>query len=161
MLLDDEDYLVVQPFRWQPTKIYNTFYAMTKIDGKTKYMHQMIMGFPKSIVDHIDRNGLNNQRSNLRITTQSINIANAGMFANNTSGYKGVVKYRSGWKAQIKYHQRVIQSNQINNLTYAVLLRDELARRLFGELTFINLPNISPSARIKSEAQRLIDNQAG
>lgn len=61
-------------------------------------------GFLPEIVDHADCNPMNNQISNLRAATKAENQRNAGMFAHNTSGYKGVIfnKRSKKWNAQIK-----------------------------------------------------------
>src|SRR5665213_4162813 len=65
-------------------------------------MHRTILDAPKGIfVDHIDGNGLNNQRSNLRLCTRAQNSFNRGRMKNNKSGFKGVRKFRKGWRAEI------------------------------------------------------------
>lgn len=161
-MVDDGDFESLSSFKWSPLFLRKGLtYATTSISSKTVYMHRMIMGEPLGLyVDHFNRNGLDNQRSNLRITTQSVNIANAGMFQNNTSGYKGVVKYRTGWKAQIKFHQKLIQSNMLNSSMNAAILRDELVRQLFpNDNVWLNMPNIDNSKRAVQEAARLIANQ--
>lgn len=157
-IIDDEDYQLVSQYKWYPVTTRGLTYA--HIIHPTRYMHRLILGATKGqYVDHINRNGLDNRRENLRITSQGVNIANAKMFGNNTSGYKGVVKYRTGWKAQIKYKQGMVQSNQINDVVAAALLRDELARRLFGDDVYINIPYTPPSVWAYDEAERLITNQ--
>lgn len=161
-LIDEGDLFALSKFVWFPTRVNGKqIYASMKIHDKTIYMHRLIMNAPKGLyVDHINRNGLDNRRENLRVTTQSVNIANAGMFQNNTSGYKGVVKYRDGWKAQIKFHQKVIQSNQLSSKMEAALLRDELTRQLFPDgSVWLNLPHIDNSEWAIQEAARLIANQ--
>lgn len=57
-----------------------------------KSLHRMIMGVtdPKVLVDHIDGNGLNCRRENLRVTDHTGNACNASLRSDNTSGYKGV-----------------------------------------------------------------------
>jgi hypothetical protein len=161
-LIDEGDLFTLSKFDWLSVSAgKGLIYAYTQINNKTVYMHRLIMGEPLGLyVDHRNRNGLDNQRENLRITTQSVNIANAGMFENNTSGYKGVVKYRKGWKAQIKFHQKTIQSNMLNSKMDAAILRDELVRQLFNsEKVWLNLPETCNLEWAMREAARLIQNQ--
>lgn len=96
-LVDDEDYEMVSRYKWYTQDINKTLYAqrmiVTKGTGKrvTMFMHRLIMNTPQGMdTDHIDRNGLNNQKSNLRICTRTQNLLNRGMLKSNTSGYKGV-----------------------------------------------------------------------
>jgi hypothetical protein len=79
-LVDDEDYERIAAFKWCAMKRRNTFHAMRKENRtKTIYMHHYILGnsLPGIVVDHIDRNGLNNQRSNLRFTSYAGNARNS------------------------------------------------------------------------------------
>ena len=79
-----------------------------KRNGKktSLYLHQLLMGevpLGYANIDHIDRNPLNNCRTNLRFATQREQNINQGMKSNNTSGVKGVswFKARNKWLAQI------------------------------------------------------------
>ena len=54
------------------------------------------------VVDHIDRNPLNNTRRNLRVVTQSQNIFNAKLPSTNTSGVKGVFWDASATRWRVK-----------------------------------------------------------
>lgn len=78
---------------------------------KQLLMHRLIMGDPKGkVVDHINRDGLDNRRENLRIVTQSINAHNAGKMKSGTSKFKGV-HFESGrgkWKSTIMVNREVI-----------------------------------------------------
>jgi len=89
-LVDDSDYEELNRFKWHARKTVKTFYAertFTIGNGKRKnvFMHRYIMQTPKGFdTDHIDGNGLNNQRSNLRVCTRSENLRNQGKKPNNT-----------------------------------------------------------------------------
>lgn len=85
-------------------------------------MHRVIMNPPVGMeVDHINRNKLDNRRSNLRICTHAENLANRIKPRNNTSGYKGVVwnKSRSKWLAQITVKKRHIYLGQFDDIEEA------------------------------------------
>jgi hypothetical protein len=84
-IVDDEDFKYLNQYKWYASKIpkYDLWYAnrttSLKKEGFRKDigMHRVIMNPPpKMFVDHIDHNGLNNQRSNLRIVTQRQNNQN-------------------------------------------------------------------------------------
>jgi HNH endonuclease/AP2 domain len=104
VLVDDEDFDYLNQWKWHiSTKRYAG--RMTKVNGKRTgmYMHRIIMNPPKGmVVDHINHNRLDNRRSNLRVCTQSFNLANQRIGKRNTSGYKGVTwdKDRKKWVAQ-------------------------------------------------------------
>ena len=65
--------------KWKAIKKGNTFYAGFFDSNTRRYVfaHNLIMNPPEGFeVDHIDGNGLNNQRSNLRIVTHRMNCVN-------------------------------------------------------------------------------------
>ena len=93
-LVDDEDFEKVNALKWYPAKGKNTFYA-TSYDKSVKpqkdlRMHWLVFGKPPKgqVIDHIDGNGLNNQKVNLRIGSYSQNGANRKAWG--TSKYLGV-----------------------------------------------------------------------
>lgn len=79
-MVDDGDFERLSVFRWHAHFPHRslTAYARTVVEKKTVYMHQMVMGptQPGFEIDHIDRNGLNNQSTNLRKVTRSQNMLN-------------------------------------------------------------------------------------
>jgi hypothetical protein len=95
-MVDDEDYEFLIQWKWYAQKGYNTMYAVRGIyNGKNmskERMHRVIVGVTNQdqYPDHIDRNGLNNQRSNLRISNKSENNSNRCSLSGSTSKYLGV-----------------------------------------------------------------------
>jgi hypothetical protein len=86
-LIDDDDFYKIAQFKWQ----YNMGYAQAHMGNKTVYLHRYIMYASDGVlVDHINRNSLDNRKENLRFVTQSQNGMNREKYSNNTSGYKGV-----------------------------------------------------------------------
>jgi len=111
-LLDDSDFQELNNHKWYTIKHGNTFYAVRqskRINGKQKriFMHRIIAGTPNGKeTDHVDCDGLNNQRRNLRVCTRSENEMNKGLTKLNTSGFKGVSWFKTSkkWGARIYYN---------------------------------------------------------
>lgn len=104
-IVDDEDYEYLMQWNWQ---IDNAVRRTNHKTNKPVYMHRVIaermgLNIEGLQIDHKDRNPLNNQRSNLRIATQSQNKGNSEKYKNNTSDYKGI---RWHEKDQ-KWHARI------------------------------------------------------
>lgn len=108
-IIDAADSALIEGFSWTAKISGKLVYAKRAqmIDGVYVglAMHRVIAGAPEGVlVDHIDGNGLNNRRANLRFATVSQNLCNRGPQVNNTSGFKGVIWHKSAqkWSAQIK-----------------------------------------------------------
>lgn len=144
--VDDEDYPLVASRSWclssSPTS--TVLYAVTgrRVAGKSRNikMHHLITGAVG--IDHIDGNGLNNQRANLRVATKSQNGANRGAVAGTSSQYKGVVWYKrdSCWQAAIRFENRNRHLGYFADELAAALAYDAAARSLFGEFARPNFP---------------------
>jgi len=153
-LIDDDLAEWASHIRWRSHPTRNTVYVVTK----NLYLHRIIMRTPEGMVtDHINRNGLDNRRENLRTVDHGVNAANSGLRSNNTTGYRGVQLYKRGYRAVVRHNLELIQSNQLKCIDDAVMMRDEIARQLFGELIFLNWPNQRPRPEIAAEAARLIE----
>jgi hypothetical protein len=75
LLVDEADYECVSAYTWWPFKREHLIYARTIVDGRYVLLHRFLLKPAKGkVVDHIDGNPLNNQRSNLRVCTQGENI---------------------------------------------------------------------------------------
>lgn len=123
-VVDDSDYALVSQYKWHAKKA-RTFaggpvtcvYAearkyLGKIDGRyvamTIKMHRLILGLPAGRIDHIDNDGLNNQRNNLRHATHAQNMHNRRKHSEATCPWKGVYWYpnRQLWHSSISAGKR-------------------------------------------------------
>jgi len=147
--VDDCDYDALS--RWKWTAHYNKcgrrWYAERNGGQKTISMHRQLMDFPEGqIVDHKDRNGLNNQRSNLRLATRSQNNANRAASRNNlTSKFLGVAfeKDRRKWTARIRKNRKGYRLGSFNTEHEAAIAYNEAAKKLHGEFANINIVNVA------------------
>jgi len=93
-IVDDEDYEILNKLKWCVSHKY-AWHPGKRVKGKPRlgvFMHRFILKATKGEqIDHIDGNGFNNCRSNLRRCTASQNTINRGPQKNNATGYKGVV----------------------------------------------------------------------
>lgn len=110
-VIDAADVDLVSGVNWTVSGCWRTFYVKRGeyIDGglRTIYMHRVLTGDVKGTqVDHIDCNGLNNRRNNLRLATPSENTRNIRIRRTNTSGYKGVARYKNKWVAYIMLNRK-------------------------------------------------------
>ena len=137
VLVDNEDYEWLNQFKWYKTTFRYTFAAVCYIKPNTTWMHRLIMKTPKYLVtDHKDHNGLNNQKSNLRVCTQSQNHMNTPC----RNGYKGV-----SWQ---KSRQKYISTIYRNGKSYMLgryKIEEEAAEayniaaiKMFGEYACLN-----------------------
>lgn len=112
-LVDDEDFNRVSHLSWYASKSRNVFYAKhTPYKMVPINMHRLIMNPPKGVqIDHINGNGLDNRRKNLRFATNGQNMANRKINKNNKTGFKGVSISKTSIKkpfiAQIKHNKKV------------------------------------------------------
>lgn len=142
-IVDDEDYEYLSQFKWHAEKVGNTYYAgrkMVKEDGKrtTTYLHNEIM--QAKMVDHKNRDGLDNRKENLRICTHAQNMQNRKKNRNNTSGYIGVTweKRDKKWSATIMVDKRKISLGHYSDPVEAAKAYDTAARTYHGEFSKTN-----------------------
>jgi hypothetical protein len=128
ILLDDEDYEYVSKLgNWQITKNRDKFYAQKRINKKIVYLHKFIMKCDNGYVDHINHNTLDNQKSNLRITSNANNLRNGTLRKNNKTGVNGVHydAIRKKYVARIKVNYKTISLGRYNTIEEATQARKE------------------------------------
>ena len=140
-LVDNEDYEMLSQYKW---RIMRNNYALTtiKFNNKwiTKKMHRLIMNEPKGMqIDHIDNNGLNNQKNNLRIVTHSQNMMNKHKRWG-VSKHKGVSFFKrdNNWRAYISINKKQIHLGYFNFEIKAAMAYNKSAKELFGEYANLN-----------------------
>jgi len=154
VLVDDADYDWLNQWSWYACVEPNTVYAkrdlyIETINGKHIYetisMHRLIVGLTNEDLetDHIDRNGLNNQRENLRISTRGQNQANTKKRANTTSKYRGVCTYKGKkdrWVAYFCSNGKTINLGFFYSEIDAAMAWDKKAKEIHKEFANLNFP---------------------
>jgi hypothetical protein len=145
-LVDDSDYAELARHRWRYNKSKlsdDLGYAYTSIRGKPVLMHRMIMKPPLGfVVDHVNRNGLDNRRQNLRTCSRAENLRNRKTAKSNKCGLKGVYleefnrhgnRCSKPWRAQIKVDgtRHNLGSHETKELAYQAYCR--AAKLLHGD----------------------------
>lgn len=147
-LVDDCDYALVSCFKWcaWKSKHHKTFYAVTNVllaNGKrsTMFMHRFLLNAPPHLEsDHIDGNGLNNQRGNLRFCTSAQNNFNMRTQRKRSSPYKGVSPNGVGWLARIGCGGKRFCLGTYKTPEEAAHAYDKAARELYGDFALPNFP---------------------
>lgn len=152
-IIDDEDWEKVKNYAWFADENKWTIYAKAHIktnDGKNTscYMHRIILGLdPDMLCDHINHNGLDNRRQNLRIATGSQNNANQRLQTkkiNQTSKFKGVSWHHpknnkvGKWHAYIKKDGKRKYLGLFIDEQNAAEAYDSAALEIFGDFAMTN-----------------------
>lgn len=136
-LVDDDDYAELSKYKWEFDGRYATSRRIER--GKKIYMHRYILQpTKKEIVDHANGNKLDNRRDNLRIASFQQNSANSKLHSHNTSGYRGVYKWKGYWRAAVTYRNKQISCGYYKNKEDAALAYNKKALELFGEFAKLN-----------------------
>lgn len=151
-IVDAADYdAVTAAGRWAAHRNGRGIYAVRNVDkpggGKTLLrLHAFLTGWP--LVDHINGNGLDNRRSNLREATKAQNGQNSGLSTRNKSGFKGVrLIARTGrWIAEIRPNRKTIYLGTFATPDDAARAYDAAAVEHYGEFARLNFPEVDDEA---------------
>ncbi len=150
VLFDASDLELVQGYQWS---VGTHGYATAGSGTDQVLMHRLLMTQDKMrVVDHINRNKLDNRRSNLRVCNQSENGYNKAAQRNCQSGYRGVAPLADGrWHAQITYKGKAIFLGKYRTPEEAANAYDSAAAILVGEFAHRNLPDVPLRADVFDE----------
>ena len=150
-LVDDEDYELLMNYKWhawQASKNGDIWYAATYFYlgndyGRNIDMHRLLLDLDgtKLSVDHINGDGLDNRRCNLRVANQQQNMMNRRKGSKQTSSkYKGVYrkKHTHLWRAHIQYNRKDIHIGYFKDEEDAARAYDQKAIELFKEFANLN-----------------------
>lgn len=143
-LVDDEDFDYLNQWKWQAHLSRGNWYVNRceyKPLKRTIFMHRVILNTPEGLkTDHKDRDGLNNQKSNLRFATGSQNAMNQN--PHSASGYIGVYLQNKNknykYQASIRVNKKNISLGYFKTAEAAAIVRDRASIKYFGEFAYLN-----------------------
>jgi len=153
-IVDPDDYRHLCKYKWYAMEMGRTFYAGRSVrtkDGKQRQvaMHREILEVPdNTFVDHINRNGLDNRKANLRPATPAQNGQNRAKYDNRSysSKYKGVTRHREHqlWQAHIRVNRKPIFLGSFRDEIQAAKSYDRAAKKYHRDFAVLNFQDAGP-----------------
>lgn len=142
-IVDDNDFEWISKIKWYARKDRNNYYAENHKGNRksSTKMHRMIINAPEGFsVDHINGDGLDNQRKNLRLCTTEENTRNRDKQKNNTTGYKGVTIHKKTglYQAQTTHHKKHVSFGYFKTAKEAARAYDKNIRLLHKDFSKTN-----------------------
>lgn len=140
-LVDDDDFEWLSTWKWCIAKTTSTIYAKRTLKGIL--MHREIFRYHRfdfTYVDHINHDGLDNRKANLRAATPHDNLGNQRKTRGN-SRFKGVHResQTGRWRASISVSGKLIKSPRMAREEDAAAWYNERAKAHFGEFALLNV----------------------
>jgi len=147
-IVDDEDYDELNKYKWQALYNNNNYYAVRTVGEKGNTlrkqcrMHHVIIGTPLGMeTDHINGNGLDNRKANLRVCTHMENGRNRRI--SKGKRFKGIHKHGNGFRVKLKINKKNRFFGTYPTEREAAWLYNKLAVMYFGKFARLNgIPNI-------------------
>lgn len=144
--LDDVDrhWLIDHKWRiWQRVtrsgRVYR--YVIIMLEGRMQYLHRLITAAePGRVVDHINGDGLDNRRQNIRVCEHRENTRNRRLSTNNTTGFKGVTHEGGQFCARIKCGPIRLYKGRFRTAQEAARQYAEWSARLHGQYGWVAQP---------------------
>ena len=140
-IIDADDLPKLDGYVWARQNAPGLCYAVGGPKGARIKMHHLILGAPQEglVIDHIDGDGLNNQRHNLRFCTHAQNMKNRKGTTGSTSKFKGVFLRRGRWAAQIKSDGVRYALGTFHSQVKAARAYDRAAKQIHGDFARTNV----------------------
>lgn len=159
-LVDDDDFELVSHWHWYAQPGVRTWYAQRAIrkhgHSTSISLHRFLLNPPPGLqIDHINGDGLDCRRCNMRLATNQQNHYNTRIVKSNRSGYKGVHwdKHHKRWRVRIMVDGHNVHIGYFADLLEAASAYDTEALTLHGEFACTNFqPNSAPSSRAAHES---------
>jgi hypothetical protein len=159
-VVDDADFEWLNHFKWYAYKNRNTFYAARQVTvspGKqimVKMHSEILNGVDR--IDHINGNGLDNRRENLRAATVQQNALNRRLAQNNQSGTTGVYWHKQDqrWIAQIELNDRHVHVGSFTNQAEAIAARK--GAKVIADLMIEQLAAERENTKLAAESCALV-----
>lgn len=150
-LIDEADLPIVSEYRWYAVLVRNTFYALTTkdVDGRPLAMHRLISKpEPGYEPDHINHDGLDNRRGNLRNLTHAHNLQNQrGPQKGQSHGFVGIsqdknrLNQKCSWVAHVQVNGKAKHIGRYATAEDAARARDKAALEFYGPHAHLNFPD--------------------
>lgn len=141
LVIDEADLSIVSSYRWVSGRKPGTSYALARVAGRRVFLHHLLMGRPLRgfETDHIDGNGLNNRRANLRTVTISQNRMNSRKHSGCRSKFKGVIweERLHKWTVRLRSKRYGAFASELE----AAIKYDEVAVLVNREFARLNFPD--------------------
>jgi hypothetical protein len=145
-IVDVDGFEELNKYKWFALKSINSFYARRTIyiNGKYKavHMHRTVLKYDGELfVDHINGNGLDNRKDNLRLVTAAQNSYNVGKTTRPCSSkYRGVCRAKKSnkWYAYISLNRKRTHLGFYDDEIEAAKAYDRVAKELYGKYAKLN-----------------------